>query len=212
MGFSAVSKWSILAHNCTSRRTSMLVYFTIRLRYSKTEMPGAAREWNLVRASGVSTTWSLCCINRLSMCEMSTMSVSVEQSMNAQGTVGSDDDDDDVGVDVDVDAGAAAVDDSPSPPPVAPAPMSALAAFTPPPLLEVEGCAMVTWGVVVCQLRVSISKVWKDAGGVPRWNSLSRRVRVESVSGRCSLFVVSALVRRLCRHGLRVASSVLSTM
>ena len=36
--------------------TSMLVYFTILLRYSITLIPGAAREWNLVRASGVRTT------------------------------------------------------------------------------------------------------------------------------------------------------------
>ena len=116
----------------------MLVYLTIRRKYSSTEMPGAAREWNLVRASGVNTTWSLCCINRLSMCEMSTMSVSVEQSMNAHGTVGRDD----VGVDVEADAEPVAVDDSPPPP----APVFALAAFTPPPLLELGGCDMATWG------------------------------------------------------------------
>jgi hypothetical protein len=51
-------------------------------------IPGAALEWNLVSASGVSDTWSLCWMSRLSMCEMRMTSVSVGQSMNAHGTSG----------------------------------------------------------------------------------------------------------------------------
>lgn len=58
-------------------------------------IPGAALEWNLVSASGVSDTWSLCWMSRLSMCEMRMTSVSVGQSMNAHGTSGFAGDDDD---------------------------------------------------------------------------------------------------------------------
>lgn len=51
-------------------------------------MPGDAREWNRVKASGVSKTWSLCWHNNSSMCAMRTTSVSVGQSMNAHGSSG----------------------------------------------------------------------------------------------------------------------------
>lgn len=69
--------------------TSRFVYLTIRRRYSMTEMPGGAREWNRVSASGVKTTWSLCWHRRSSMCAIRTTSVSVGQSMKAQGSSGS---------------------------------------------------------------------------------------------------------------------------
>lgn len=53
-----------------------------------TEMPGGAREWKRVSASGVSTTWSLCWHKRSSMCAIRTTRVSVGQSMKAHGSSG----------------------------------------------------------------------------------------------------------------------------
>lgn len=51
-------------------------------------MPGGAREWKRVSASGVRRTWSLCWHNSSSMCAMSTTRVSAGQSMNAHGSSG----------------------------------------------------------------------------------------------------------------------------
>lgn len=52
------------------------------------EIPGGAREWKRVSASGVRTTWSLCWHSSSSMCAMRTTSVSDGQSMNAHGSSG----------------------------------------------------------------------------------------------------------------------------
>lgn len=52
------------------------------------EIPGGAREWNRVSASGVRTTWSLCWHKSSSMCAIRTTSVSEGQSINAHGISG----------------------------------------------------------------------------------------------------------------------------